>query len=271
MAKARKHRLRTGVRSAQAHGRVRSEQADRPVSDHADAIRAAQRRHRQADRGSAKNIEAVAEANRVAVEGMQALARRQVEVLQETMKEASEAVSSLSKAGSPGELAAKEAELGKSAFEKSVATMREMAEILVKSSQRRPIRSTRALPPLSTRSAACGRRRSRRCPREVASGRPTLFGYHAMRLQGDLDLHDEVKAREAWCVLTNHPRGTCWIGWPQSRRQPNSLMITTICRKTIVVFFLTVIGMPAARIGASRHPAACSLFGFTWRRGEKAV
>jgi phasin family protein len=82
-----------------------------------------------------KNIEAVAEANRVAVEGLQALARRQVEVLQESMKEASEAVSSLRKAGSPAELAATEAELGKSAFEKSVATMREMAEILVKSSQ----------------------------------------------------------------------------------------------------------------------------------------
>jgi len=82
-----------------------------------------------------KNLEAVAEANRVAVEGIQALAKRQVEVLQETMKEASEAVSSLSKAGSPAELAAKEAELAKSAFEKSVATMREMAEILVKSSQ----------------------------------------------------------------------------------------------------------------------------------------
>ncbi len=77
-----------------------------------------------------KNIEAVAEANRVAVEGIQALTKRQPEVLQETMKE-----SSLSKAGSPAELAAKEAELGKSAFEKSVATMREMAEIVVNSSQ----------------------------------------------------------------------------------------------------------------------------------------
>ena len=82
-----------------------------------------------------KNVEAVAEANRVAVEGVQALAKRQVEVLQATMKETSEAVSSLSKAGSPAELAAKEAELAKSAFEKSVATMREMAEILVKSSR----------------------------------------------------------------------------------------------------------------------------------------
>jgi phasin family protein len=82
-----------------------------------------------------KNLEAVAEANRVVIEGIQALAKRQVEVVQETMKEASEVVSSLSKAGSPAEFAAKEAELGKSAFEKSVATMREMAEILVKSSQ----------------------------------------------------------------------------------------------------------------------------------------
>ena len=82
-----------------------------------------------------KNIEAVAEANRLAVEGIQTLAKRQVEVLQETMKEASEAVSSLRTAGSPAELAAKEAELGKNAFEKSVATMREMAEILLKSSR----------------------------------------------------------------------------------------------------------------------------------------
>ena len=33
-----------------------------------------------------RNLEAVAEANRVAVEGIQALAKRQVEVVQETMK-----------------------------------------------------------------------------------------------------------------------------------------------------------------------------------------
>lgn len=82
-----------------------------------------------------QNLKAIAEANRVAIEGVQALAKRQVEVLQETMKEASEAVSSMSKAHSPAELAAKEAELAKSAFEKSVATMREMAEIVVTSSQ----------------------------------------------------------------------------------------------------------------------------------------
>ena len=91
----------------------------------------------------------------------------------ETMKEASEAVSSLSKAGSPAELAAKEAELGKSAFEKSVATMREMAESWSSPAKRRPIGSTRALPPLSRRSAAWGRR-SRRCPRKIASGHPAL-------------------------------------------------------------------------------------------------
>lgn len=82
-----------------------------------------------------KNLEAVAEANRVVVEGLQALAKRQTEAVEETMKEASEAVRSLSAAGSAAELAAKEAELGRSAFEKSVATMQEMAEILARSSR----------------------------------------------------------------------------------------------------------------------------------------
>ena len=88
------------------------------------------------------------------------------------MKEASEAVSSLSKAGSPAELAAKEAELGKSAFEKSVATMREMAEILVKSSEEATNKINARVAASLDEIAASGRRRSRRCPREIASGRP---------------------------------------------------------------------------------------------------
>ena len=118
-----------------------------------------------------KNLEAVAEANRVAVEGVQALGKRQVEVLQETMKETSEAVSSLSKAGSPAELAAKEAELAKSAFEKSVATMREMAEILVKSSQE----ATDKIKPLLAASleeiCSLGSSTKTTVPSPIASGR----------------------------------------------------------------------------------------------------
>jgi phasin family protein len=82
-----------------------------------------------------KNVEAVANANRIALEGMQAVAKRQVEVFQEAMREATQAVSSITKATSPTDLAAKQTELLKTAFEKSVGTMRELAEILAKSSQ----------------------------------------------------------------------------------------------------------------------------------------
>ncbi len=82
-----------------------------------------------------KNVEAVLTANRIAVEGMQAIAKRQAEVFQEAMREAQQAVSSMTKATSPQDLAAKQTDLMKTAFEKSVSTMREMAEILTKSSQ----------------------------------------------------------------------------------------------------------------------------------------
>lgn len=82
-----------------------------------------------------KNVEAVIAANRIAVEGMQAVAKRQAELFQDAMKEAQQAIGSISKASSPQDLATKQTELMKTAFEKSIATMREMAEILTKSSQ----------------------------------------------------------------------------------------------------------------------------------------
>ena len=82
-----------------------------------------------------KNMEALTQANRVALEGMQAVAKRQAEILQETMNEASKAVDVLSKAGSPSEVAAKQAELAKDAFERALSNMRELAEMVAKSNQ----------------------------------------------------------------------------------------------------------------------------------------
>jgi phasin family protein len=82
-----------------------------------------------------KNVEAIIAANRIAVEGIQTIAKRQAEVFQESMKEAQQAISSMTKATSPQDLAAKQTDLMKTAFEKSVATMREMAEITTRSSQ----------------------------------------------------------------------------------------------------------------------------------------
>jgi phasin family protein len=63
------------------------------------------------------------------------VAKRQTEILHETMNEASRAVDQLSKAGSPPEIAARQAELTKSAFERALANMRELAEMVSKANQ----------------------------------------------------------------------------------------------------------------------------------------
>ena len=72
-----------------------------------------------------KNIEALAEANRIAFEGWQHLVRRQAEILQETMKKV------VADAGQ--EDAKKRADLAKEGFEKALANMRELAEITTQS------------------------------------------------------------------------------------------------------------------------------------------
>lgn len=82
-----------------------------------------------------KNVEALTSANKVAFEGLQAVAKRQTEILQETMNEASKAIDVLAKAGSPQEVAAKQAELAKDAFERALANMRELAEMVTKANQ----------------------------------------------------------------------------------------------------------------------------------------
>jgi phasin family protein len=72
-----------------------------------------------------KNIEALADANRIAFEGWQHLVRRQAEILQETMKKV------VADAGQVD--AVKRADLAKEGFEKAVANMRELAEMAAKS------------------------------------------------------------------------------------------------------------------------------------------
>jgi len=70
--------------------------------------------------------EALAEANRIAFEGWQALVRRQTEILQESMKQAV--------ADAQQEDAMKKrTELARQAFERALADMRELAEMAAKS------------------------------------------------------------------------------------------------------------------------------------------
>lgn len=81
-----------------------------------------------------KNIEAVASANKVAVEGMQAVAKRQAEMLAEAMGTVSTAAQQLASAATnPKEMTSKQAELTREALEKALANMRELAEMVGKS------------------------------------------------------------------------------------------------------------------------------------------
>ena len=80
-----------------------------------------------------KNIEALAQANQLAVESMQAIARRQSEIFRSMMEEASSAMREVMAAGSPEEKAAKQTEIVKDAFQRAVQNMRELAELVAKS------------------------------------------------------------------------------------------------------------------------------------------
>ena len=80
-----------------------------------------------------KNMEALAQANQLAVESFQAVARRQSEIFRSVLEEASVAAREVMAAGSPEEKAAKQTDLMKDAFQRAIANTREMSELLAKS------------------------------------------------------------------------------------------------------------------------------------------
>lgn len=80
-----------------------------------------------------KNIEALTSANQLAVEGMQAIARRQTEILRQTAEELQRNMQSLMENGAPEAKVAKSTELTKVAFEKAISNMKELSEMVAKS------------------------------------------------------------------------------------------------------------------------------------------
>ncbi len=94
-----------------------------PAMPDMDALAAAQRR----------NIEALSTANRVALEGAQAVARRHMEIMQNSVAEMTEAMKAFSNADAPQDKAAKQAALAKSTYEKAVANLQEIADLIQKS------------------------------------------------------------------------------------------------------------------------------------------
>lgn len=80
-----------------------------------------------------RNLDALTEANRVALEGAQLVARRHMEIMQETMSGLTATLKELSANQPPAARAAKQAELLKKAYENAVANTKELGDLIQKS------------------------------------------------------------------------------------------------------------------------------------------
>lgn len=80
-----------------------------------------------------KNLEAVAAANKAAVEGVQAIFAKQNDTMTKVVEESKDVIAGMTAAGEPQEKIAKQADITKEAIEKTVTTMREIAELAASS------------------------------------------------------------------------------------------------------------------------------------------
>lgn len=80
-----------------------------------------------------KNLDVVAAVTRASNEGMQAVVRRQTEIVKETLEQIRVATSELAAAKDPAEAGNRQAEIARKAFEKAFANMKELAELMTKS------------------------------------------------------------------------------------------------------------------------------------------
>ena len=93
-----------------------------PMMD-AEAIMQSQRR----------NIEVLTQANQICYEGVQAVAQRQAEIMRKSFEDCSRVVQEMAKPGDVEDRLSRQADAAKDAYEASVANMRELAELSVKS------------------------------------------------------------------------------------------------------------------------------------------
>jgi phasin family protein len=79
-----------------------------------------------------KNVEALTAANQVAFEGVQTIAKRQIEIARKAIDELSVVAKELTVAGTPEDKFARQAALAKESFEAAVANLRELTGIAQK-------------------------------------------------------------------------------------------------------------------------------------------
>jgi phasin family protein len=80
-----------------------------------------------------RNMEVLSNANRLALEGAQAVARRHMEIMQQTMTELSEHVRELATTESPQAKAARQADLVKKSYERAVSNIRDLSDLIQRS------------------------------------------------------------------------------------------------------------------------------------------
>jgi phasin family protein len=80
-----------------------------------------------------RNFDALTQAHHLAIQCAQSVAQRQGELFRQAMDEARRVTKDMTAAGSPEEKAARQAELAKEAFTVATANMRELAEMVTKS------------------------------------------------------------------------------------------------------------------------------------------
>jgi phasin family protein len=80
-----------------------------------------------------KDIEALAEANKIAYEGMKALAQKQADILRTTMEEIQASAKGMTTGDNPLANAGQQGELAQQSVQKAFANMRELAEMAYKS------------------------------------------------------------------------------------------------------------------------------------------
>lgn len=94
-----------------------------PAMPDLDVLAAAQKR----------NLDALTAANRIAMEGAQAVARRHMEILQSSMAEMTDAMKAMTATPAPQDKVARQTELLKGTYEHAVSNMKELAELIQKS------------------------------------------------------------------------------------------------------------------------------------------
>ena len=77
-----------------------------------------------------RNVEVLSAANKIALEGAQAVAKRHMEIVQQTMGEMGESLKVLTAGEGPQAKAASQADLLKQAYERALANTRELSDMI---------------------------------------------------------------------------------------------------------------------------------------------